>query len=113
VPIDATVMPFPTELTTPPVTKIYFGIPKNYLKPGVFPVFSWNFNLGITTGLANTVPLVNSIFNYKIGIHCQIRWGFLFIIRTGILFVKPPSLFIHSCQELFYPWYQYVEVRGC
>jgi hypothetical protein len=26
VPMEATVMPFPTELTTPPVTKIYFDI---------------------------------------------------------------------------------------
>jgi len=26
VPIEATVIPLPTELTTPPVTKIYFAI---------------------------------------------------------------------------------------
>jgi hypothetical protein len=26
VPIEATVIPLPTELTTPPVTKMYFGI---------------------------------------------------------------------------------------
>jgi hypothetical protein len=30
VPLAATVMPLPTELTTPPVTKIYFGIQEHY-----------------------------------------------------------------------------------
>jgi hypothetical protein len=59
------VIPFPTELTTPPVTKIYFGISKSYIKPGFIPVFSWELNLGITSGLDNTVPLVKSILTTK------------------------------------------------
>jgi hypothetical protein len=29
VPMEATVIPLPTELTTPPVTKIYFDIQEN------------------------------------------------------------------------------------
>jgi hypothetical protein len=34
VPMEATAMPFPTELTTPPVTKIYFDIKKLSVKVG-------------------------------------------------------------------------------
>jgi hypothetical protein len=31
--MEATVIPLPTELTTPPVTKIYFAIQGNQAKP--------------------------------------------------------------------------------
>jgi hypothetical protein len=45
--------------------------------------------LGIKSESGNTVPLEKAFTTLKIGIHCQIRWGFLLIIRTGMGFVKP------------------------
>jgi hypothetical protein len=44
--------------------------------------------LGNNLESANTVPLEKVITTSKIGIHCQIRWGFLLIIRMRIWFVK-------------------------
>ena len=88
-PIEATVMPFPTELSTPPVINIYFGILINYINPGIPPALPWEFTLGITTVSGNTVLLEIVYLTIKIGIHCQNGWGFLFIIRTAIRFVKP------------------------
>jgi hypothetical protein len=56
VPIEATAMPLPTELTTPPVTNMYFDI-KEYHK-----LFGRN---EITIGLTERQNLVRIISNIK------------------------------------------------
>jgi hypothetical protein len=94
VPIEATVMPFPTELTTPPVTKIYFGIHETQTLTNLEnpqPLSSGVY-LESILGFCYKVPLVfgkapGTIYNGK-SLKYQILWGFFLIIKRQGFFVK-------------------------
>ena len=73
VPIEATAMPLPTELTTPPVTNTYFDI-EEYHKP--FRLEK-TLRLDNRRGTINYVLLVTYIYN-----PCQ-------VFLTGFLMVYP------------------------
>ena len=53
-------MPLPTELTTPPVTKIYFGIQKNYTPkhPEKLLIFLRAYYQGFRLGFNNKKHLI-------------------------------------------------------
>jgi len=56
VPIEATVIPLPTELTTPPVTKIYFDIQENQEK--ISTVYERQHYVGIWKGIVLEVSFI-------------------------------------------------------
>ena len=87
VPMEATAIPLPTELTTPPVTKIYFDIQGNQAK--TLKVYERQHYVGFAE---KEVKQVVSLYYRKLIPTCQV-FHFLGYVRLSLI------LFLTSCQN--------------